>query len=82
MRLAIIAINFAVITTMTSLITGCGLTQKVSESTVSLTKSIFYKEIKTLHLDLCAREAANKKCAGRSAFNSRTYLPTQRSKSI
>lgn len=45
MRLAIIAINFVVITGMTSLITGCGLTQKVSEGTVSLTKSIFYKEI-------------------------------------
>ncbi|MFS6817451.1 type VI secretion system lipoprotein TssJ [Citrobacter meridianamericanus] len=64
MRLAIIAINFAVITAMTSLITGCGLTQKVSEGTVSLTKSIFYKEIKTLHLDLCAREAANKNAQG------------------
>lgn len=64
MRLAIIAINFAVITTMTSLITGCGLTQKVSEGTVSLTKSIFYKEIKILHLDLSAREAANKNAQG------------------
>jgi type VI secretion system protein VasD len=62
MRLAIIAINFVVITGMTSLITGCGLTQKVSEGTVSLTKSIFYKEIKTL--DLCAREAANKNAQG------------------
>lgn len=41
MRLAIIAINFAVITGMTSLVSGCGLTQKVSEGTVSLTKSIF-----------------------------------------
>ena len=64
MRLAIIAINFAVITGMVSLVTGCGLTQKVSEGTVSLTKSIFYKEIKTLHLDLSAREAANKNAQG------------------
>lgn len=64
MRLAIIAINFAVITGMVSLVTGCGLTQKVSEGTVSLTKSIFYKEIKTLHLDLSAREAANKNAHG------------------
>ncbi|TKV10046.1 type VI secretion system lipoprotein TssJ [Citrobacter sp. wls619] len=64
MRLAIIAINFAVITAMTSQITGCGLTQKVSEGTVSLTKSIFYKEIKILHLDLSAREAANKNAQG------------------
>ncbi|MDE9608217.1 type VI secretion system lipoprotein TssJ [Citrobacter sp. BNK-39] len=64
MRLAIIAINFAVITGLVSLVTGCGLTQKVSEGTVSLTKSIFYKEIKTLHLDLSAREAANKNAQG------------------
>lgn len=64
MRLAIIAINFAVITGVVSLVTGCGLTQKVSEGTVSLTKSIFYKEIKTLHLDLSAREAANKNAQG------------------
>lgn len=64
MRLAIITINFAVITGMVSLVTGCGLTQKVSEGTVSLTKSIFYKEIKTLHLDLSAREAANKNAQG------------------
>lgn len=64
MRLAIIAINFAVITGVVSLVTGCGLTQKVSEGTVSLTKSIFYKEIKTLHLDLSARGAANKNAQG------------------
>lgn len=64
MRLAIIAINFAVITAMSSLVTGCGLTQKVSEGAVSLTKSIFYKEIKTLHLDFSAREAANKNAQG------------------
>jgi type VI secretion system protein VasD len=64
MRLAIIAINVTVITGIASLLTGCGLTQTVSESTVSLTKSIFYKEIKTLHLDFLAREAVNKNAQG------------------
>lgn len=64
MRLAIIAIKFAVITGIASVITGCGLTQKISEGTVSLTKSIFYKEIKTLHLDFFAREAVNKNAQG------------------
>ncbi|QLO05699.1 type VI secretion system lipoprotein TssJ [Citrobacter freundii] len=64
MRLAIIAINVAVITGIASLLTGCGLTQTVSESTVSLTKSIFHKEIKTLHLDFLAREAVNKNAQG------------------
>lgn len=64
MRLAIIAIKFSVITGIASVITGCGLTQKISEGTVSLTKSIFYKEIKTLHLDFFAREAVNKNAQG------------------
>lgn len=41
------------------LLTGCGLTQTVTESTVSLTKSIFYKKIKTLHLDFTPRTAIN-----------------------
>ena len=64
MRWAIIAINVAVITGVASLLTGCGLTQTVSESTVSLTKSIFYKKITTLHLDFLAREAVNKNAQG------------------
>lgn len=42
-----------------ALLTGCGLTQTVTDGTVSLTKSIFYKKIKTLHLDFTPRAAAN-----------------------
>lgn len=42
-----------------ALLTGCGLTQTVTDGTVSLTKSIFYKKIKTLHLDFTPRTAAN-----------------------
>ena len=38
---------------------GCGLTQSVADGTASVTKSIFYKQIKTLHLDFSAREALN-----------------------
>lgn len=41
------------------LIAGCGLTQTISDGTVSMTKSIFYKQIKVLHLDFTAREALN-----------------------
>ncbi|WP_193017387.1 type VI secretion system lipoprotein TssJ [Proteus sp. FME41] len=40
-------------------VAGCGLTQTISDGTVSLTKSIFYKQIKILHLDFTAREALN-----------------------
>lgn len=41
------------------LLAGCGLTQTVTDGTVSLTKSIFYKQIKVLHLDFAPRAAIN-----------------------
>ncbi|MER0124165.1 type VI secretion system lipoprotein TssJ [Franconibacter daqui] len=40
-------------------LTGCGLTQRVSDGTTSVAKAIFYKQVKTLHLDLTARAALN-----------------------
>lgn len=45
-------------------LTGCGLTQKVSDSTVAATKAIFYKQVKTLHLDIMARSATNSNASG------------------
>lgn len=48
---------------MTTL-TGCGLTQSVTDSTVSITKSIFYKQVKTLHLDILARDGVNNNAKG------------------
>lgn len=41
------------------LLAGCGLTQSVSDGAVSMTKSIFYKKIKVLHLDFEPRAATN-----------------------
>ncbi|HFQ8226975.1 TPA: type VI secretion system lipoprotein TssJ [Citrobacter freundii] len=41
------------------LLAGCGLTQSVSDGAVSITKSIFYKKIKVLHLDFEPRAASN-----------------------
>jgi type VI secretion system protein VasD len=38
---------------------GCGLTQTVTDGAVDVTKSIFYKKIKVLHLDFTPRAAAN-----------------------
>ncbi|KQN64319.1 type VI secretion protein [Erwinia sp. Leaf53] len=46
------------------LLAGCGLTQKVTDGTVAVTKSIFYKQVKTLHLDIRAREAVNSNAGG------------------
>lgn len=45
-------------------LSGCGLTQKVTDGTVAVTKSIFYKQVKTLHLDIRAREAVNSNASG------------------
>ncbi|WP_114191657.1 type VI secretion system lipoprotein TssJ [Edaphovirga cremea] len=41
------------------LLAGCGLTQTVTDGAVSMTTSIFYKKIKTLHLDFSPRTAIN-----------------------
>ena len=46
------------------MLAGCGLTQSVSDGTVAVTKSIFYKQVKTLHLDIRAREAVNSNAGG------------------
>lgn len=40
-------------------LTGCGLTQSVSDGTKSVANAIFYKRVKTLRLDLQARGALN-----------------------
>lgn len=45
-------------------LSGCGLTQKVADGTVSATKALFYRQVKTLHLDIRAREAINSTAAG------------------
>jgi type VI secretion system protein VasD len=41
------------------LLSGCGLTQTVTDGTASTAKAIFYKQIKTLHLDLSGRTSTN-----------------------
>ncbi|EAW1288386.1 type VI secretion system lipoprotein TssJ [Salmonella enterica subsp. enterica] len=46
------------------ILAGCGLTQSVTDGTVAVTKSIFYKQVKTLHLDIRAREAVNSNAGG------------------
>ena len=54
----------ALIAGITMMLAGCGLTQKVTDGTVAVTKSIFYKQVKTLHLDIRAREAVNSNAGG------------------
>lgn len=49
---------------ITMVLAGCGLTQSVTDGTVAVTKAIFYKQVKTLHLDIRAREAVNHNAGG------------------
>ncbi|WP_072571165.1 type VI secretion system lipoprotein TssJ [Enterobacter sp. SA187] len=49
---------------MVATLCGCGLTQKVGDSTVAMTRALFFKQVKILHLDIIAREAANNNAAG------------------
>lgn len=52
------------VTGIAMMLSGCGLTQKVTEGTVAVTKSIFYKQVRTLHLDIRTREAVNNNARG------------------
>lgn len=47
-------------------LTGCGLTQMVSDGTRSAANAIFYKQVKIVHLDFVAREALNTDDTGAS----------------
>jgi len=40
-------------------LTGCGMTQGITDGTKSAFNAVFYKKIKVLHLDFTAREALN-----------------------
>lgn len=42
-----------------TLLAGCGMTQSMTDATTSTTEAIFYKQVKTLQLDLSARAALN-----------------------
>ncbi|MHC8314069.1 type VI secretion system lipoprotein TssJ [Pseudomonas sp. LB3P31] len=57
-----------------ALLTGCGITQSVSDSTSATARSIFYKQVKTLHLDLSARTAMNTDGADMNALSVPTLV--------
>lgn len=41
------------------LLSGCGLTQKMTEGTAAMTQALFYQQVNQLHLDIYTREALN-----------------------
>lgn len=51
--------NLMTVVALGALLGGCGLAQKVSDSTASTAKAVFYKQVKTLHLDFSGRSSMN-----------------------
>lgn len=65
MKKAITAIKtVSAVALMSTFLSACGLTQTVSDGTVAVAKSIFYKQVNVLHLDIRAREGANNNASG------------------
>ena len=59
-------ISFTLLLIATLNLTGCGLTQMIGDGTSDVAKSIFYKQVKVIHLDFIAREALNNDDSGTS----------------
>ncbi|AZE54582.1 putative lipoprotein [Pseudomonas synxantha] len=51
--------NLVKVALLGALLSGCGLAQTVTDGTASMAKAIFYKQVKTLHLDFSGRAAMN-----------------------
>lgn len=60
----IVTKKLAAIALASMLLSSCGVTQTVTDGTVAVTKAIFYKQVKMLHLDIRAREGANNNAQG------------------
>lgn len=52
--------NSLMLVVSAALLGGCGLMQSVGESTRSMTRTVFYKQVKTLHLEFDGRVAMNR----------------------
>ncbi|PRW86655.1 type VI secretion system lipoprotein TssJ [Pseudomonas simiae] len=59
---------------MFAVLGGCGLAQTVADGTASTAKAIFYKQVKTLHLDFSARTALNTAASDMSALSVPTLV--------
>jgi type VI secretion system protein VasD len=66
--------NVVRIAMLGALLAGCGLTQKVTESTASVTKAILYKQVNVLHLDFDGRAAVNTHSEEMSALSVPTVV--------
>ena len=53
---------------------GCGVTQSVTDTTTSAASTIFYKQVKTLHLDFSGRASMNTDGADMNALSMATLV--------
>lgn len=53
---------------------GCGLAQTVTDGAAATTQAIFYKQVKTLHLDFTARTALNTDAGDMNALSVPTLV--------
>ncbi len=54
-----IAFNLSSVFALVSALSGCGMMQAAADSVASASDAIFYKQVKTLHLDFDGRAAMN-----------------------
>jgi type VI secretion system protein VasD len=66
--------NSLMVTALVALLAGCGLTQSATDSTASTARAIFYKQVKTLHLDFSARAAMNNAVSEMNALSVPTLV--------
>lgn len=66
--------NLLVMAVCAALLGGCGVVQTVTDGTKSTAKAIFYKRVKTLHLDFSARAALNTDITDMSALSVPTLV--------
>lgn len=66
--------NSLMLAVLAALLTGCGVIQSVTDSTASTARAIFYKQVKTLHLDFSARTAINTDATDMNALSVPTLV--------
>lgn len=66
--------NSLMVVALGTLLGGCGVTQTVTDSTTSTSRAIFYKQVKTLHLDFSGRAAMNTDTSDMSALSVPTLV--------
>ncbi|MDF3934176.1 type VI secretion system lipoprotein TssJ [Pseudomonas citronellolis] len=65
---------FLAMATLSLLLGGCGLTQRVVDGSSSVARGVFYKQVKVLHLDFSARAALNTDATDMSALSVSTLV--------